>query len=66
MISDVIWHHFIRIEEKLAEAKTAYDEVDEPTLIAAVQKLAGECLQLARRESRAIGLRVAAKPDPET
>ena len=51
-----------------AEAKMAYDEVDEPTLIAAmevVEQLAGECLRLARRKSGVTGLRVVAKPDPE-
>ena len=45
MISQVIGHRLIRIEERLAEAKTTYDEFDEPTLIAAtevVESLAGE------------------------
>jgi hypothetical protein len=65
VISDVIWHRLIRIEEKLAESKAAYDQVDEPTLIAAlevIEQLTGECLQLARRKSRALGFRVVREP----
>ena len=65
MISDVIWHRLVRIEEKLAESKAAYDQVDEPSLIAsleAIQKLTGECLTLARRKSTFTGLRVVTPP----
>ena len=65
MISDVIWHRLIRMQEKLEESKVAYDEVDEPALIAAmetIEQLAGECLRLARRQSKATGLRVVQKP----
>lgn len=65
MISDVIWNRLIRIQEKLAESKAAYDAVDEPELIAAlevIQQLTGECLQLARRQSRAVGLHVVREP----
>ena len=68
MISDVIWHRLIRIEEKLAESKTAYDQVDEAALIAAmetIEQLAGECLTLARRTSKATGLRIVCKPGPD-
>ena len=53
-ISDVIWHRLDRIEEKLVESRTAYDQVDEPTLIAAmevIQQLAHECIRLAKRQS---------------
>lgn len=66
MISDVIWHRLIRIEEKLAESKTAYDQVDEPALIAAmetIEQLTREVLRLARRESAPMpGLRVVRPP----
>lgn len=65
MISDVIWHRLVRMEEKLAESKTAYDAVDEPALIAAlevIEQLSKESLQLARRRSRAIGLHVVREP----
>ena len=54
MISDVIWHRLVGVEEKLAESKAAYDRVDEPTLIAAletIEQLTAECLRLARRKS---------------
>lgn len=65
MISDVIWHRLIRIQEKLEESKVAYDQVDEPALIAAmetIEQLAGECLRLARRQSTSPGLRIVQKP----
>lgn len=63
--SDVIWHRLVRMEEKLAESKVAYDQVDEPALIAAlevIEQLSKECLRLARRESEFTGLRVVSKP----
>lgn len=66
MISDVIWHRLERMEEKLAESKAAYDQVDEPALIAAlevIEQLSKECLRLARREGPpAAGLRVVRPP----
>lgn len=65
MISDVIWHRLERIEEKLRESKVAYDQVDEPRLIEALDamgELTRECLRLARRESKATGLRVVRPP----
>lgn len=65
-ISDVIWHRLERIEEKLAESKTAYDQVDEPALIAAmetIEQLTGEVLRLARREGpRSMGFRIVRPP----
>lgn len=63
-ISDVIWHRIVRMEEKIADSKQAYDEVDEVELIAAmetIKQLADECMQLARRQSKASGLRVVRK-----
>ena len=67
MISDVIWHRLERMETKLAESKTAYDQVDEPALIAAlevIEQLAQEALTLARRQGPpAPGLRVVRTPD---
>ena len=69
MISDVIWHRLDRIESKLAESKKAYDDVDEPALIAAlevIEQLTQECLELARRKSTATGLRVVRRPDDPT
>lgn len=66
MISDVIWHRLIRMEEKLSESKTAYDQVDEPALIAAlevIEQLSKECLRLARREGPPVGgLRIVRPP----
>jgi hypothetical protein len=65
VISDVIWHRLVRLREHLKEAELAYDNVDEPALIAAmekVQELTGEVLQLARRKSNATGLRVVRPP----
>lgn len=53
-ISDVIWFRLARMEQLVAESKKAYDAVDEPTLIAAmeeVQQLAHECQRLAQRKS---------------
>lgn len=66
MISDVIWHRLVRMEEHLARAnrRTTYDAVDEPELIKELEwiKQAQESLELARRESKAIGLRVVREP----
>ena len=65
-ISDVIWHRLVRIEEKLSESKVAYDQVDEPALIEAmetIEQLTREVLRLARRESApTAGLRVVRPP----
>lgn len=64
-ISDVIWHRLDRIESKLAASRRAYDEVDEPELIEAlevIKQMAEECLVLARRKSTATGLRVVRPP----
>jgi len=65
-ISDVIWHRLMRMEEKVAESKVAYDQVDEPALIAAmetIEQLTREVLRLARRESApTAGLRIVRPP----
>lgn len=64
-ISDVIWHRLDRIESQLAASRKAYDDVDEPELIAAlevIKQMADECLELARRKSTATGLRVVRQP----
>ena len=49
MISDVIWHRLVRIEEKLAESKAAYDHPPSSPLIAleVIDQLSEECLRLA-------------------
>lgn len=66
MISDVIWHRLVRIEEKLSESKAAYDQVDEPALIEAmetIEQLTREVLRLARREGPpSAGLRIVRPP----